>query len=57
MFSGTVMWFDPERGVGGIAVDRSEIDGGRQILCPRDRVRLAVRNGSLGALAARMWTP
>jgi cold shock CspA family protein len=67
VFSGTVTWFDPERGVGGIAVDgaghdvtvrSSEIDGGgRQSLRPRDRVRLTMHNGPVGALAARVWTP
>lgn len=67
MFSGTVTWFDPERGIGGIAVDgsghelgvrSSDIDGGgRQSLRPLDRVRLTVHDGPLGALAARVWTP
>ena len=67
MISGTVVWFDPERGVGGIAVDgldhevavrSAAIDGGgNQSLRPNDRVRLTLDDGSGGARAARVWTP
>jgi hypothetical protein len=31
--------------------------GGRQSVRKRDRVRLAVHNGPLGAQAVRAWTP
>ena len=67
MISGTVLWFDPERGVGDLAVDgvdrevavrSSPIDGGgNQSLRPHDRVRLTLDDGSGGARAARVWTP
>ena len=53
MFSGTVTWFDPERGVRGIAVDGA----GHDVLVRWDRVRLTMHNGPVGALAARVWTP
>jgi cold shock CspA family protein len=65
--SGTVTWFDPEHGIGGIAVDgcdrgvavrSSEIDGGGlQSLAPHGLVRLAVLDGPAGAVAVRVWTP
>lgn len=67
MIPGTVTWFDPKWGIGGIAVDdsdhevsvrSSEIDGGgMQSLRPRDRVRLTVHHESSGAQATRVWTP
>jgi cold shock CspA family protein len=64
---GTVTWFDPERRMGGIAVDgcdgevavrSSEIDGScLQSLRPSERVRLTIVDGPRGAIAARVWTP
>jgi len=67
VISGTVTWFDPKRGIGGIAVDgtdrevaveSSAIDGGGlQSLHPQDRVRVTVLKGPEGAHAVRVWTP
>jgi cold shock CspA family protein len=64
---GTVAWFDPERGLGGIVVEgldhevavrSSAIDGGGvQSLRPHDHVRLTVLDGPDGARAIRVWTP
>jgi len=67
VISGTVVWFDPERDVGAIAVEGSDRDvavrssaidgGGNQSLRPNDRVRLTLDDRLGGARAARVWTP
>lgn len=67
MIFGTVTWFDPQRGLGGIVIDgvdrevsvrSAEIEGGGlQSLQPRDRVRLTVLDSPAGARAVRVWTP
>jgi CspA family cold shock protein len=64
---GTVAWFDPQRGVGGIKPDDgdaevrvhySQIDGGgRQSLHENDRVAFSVADGSSGPEAAEVYVP
>lgn len=67
MITGIVTWFDPERGVGTIAVEgtdrrfavrSSDIDGGgRQSLRPNDRVRFTASDELDGARAIHVWVP
>jgi cold shock CspA family protein len=67
MTYGTVAWFDPERGLGAIAVEGSEqlvpvnateIDGGgRQSLRMADRVAFTLLDGPRGVRAVRVWVP
>ena len=67
MITGIVTWFDPERGVGTIAVEgtdrrfavrSSDIDGGgRQSLSPDTRVRFTPSDGPDGARAVHVWVP
>lgn len=66
MVDGTVTWFDPQRGVGVIAledgtevaVSGSQIDGGGvQTLRPDDRVTFTLADGPDGLHAVEVWTP
>ncbi len=64
MTYGTVAWFDPRRGIGGITIDKGDqlvpvhakdIDGGgRQSLRAADRVALTLLDGPRGP---RVWMP
>jgi CspA family cold shock protein len=64
---GTVAWFDPQRGTGGITTDEDEqvvpvyatdIDGGgRQSLRVTDRVAFTLLDGPRGPQALRVWMP
>ncbi|MGE0842965.1 cold-shock protein [Pseudonocardia sp.] len=66
MVDGTVTWFDPQRGIGVIAledgtevaVSGSQIDGGgNQVLRPHDKVAFVLEDGPVGPHAVGVWTP
>ena len=67
MVTGTVSWFDPQRGVGVVVLDdgteipvhRAQIDGGgSQSLQQRERVALTLTDdGGTGPEASRIYRP